>query len=108
MGMSKSPRPTDESNLMQIQRRGQDRGGWSNLLLALAIRRPGVLQPACVFHGDVVALLRLILAVAGRDLSLRDAHYERLYGRWVICLLFVKSKRGIWKKDMENTGMENP
>ena len=80
MGISKSPRPTDESNLMQLQYRGQDRGGWSNSLLALAVRRSGVLQPACVFHGDIVALLRLVLAVAGRNLSLRDAHCERLYG----------------------------
>lgn len=72
---SKSPRPTEESNLrlFSIEYRMEDLAG-RNALLALAIGSAGVLEPAGVLHGDVVAVLGLGDAVAGRDQSLGDTH----------------------------------
>jgi hypothetical protein len=45
-------------------------------LLALAARSVGIVEVAGVLHGDVITLLRLVLAVAGGDQSLGDTHVD--------------------------------
>jgi hypothetical protein len=73
MGTSKSPRPTEESNLDVIRLRSCSRKHRVDSLLALvAVLR----EPASVLHSDVVAVLGVGLAVALLDDLLGDTHVD--------------------------------
>lgn len=73
----KSPRPTELSNLRAEC--GQFSHGWGrdvkdNALLAPLVGCRLVVEVAGVFHGDGVASLGLVGAVAGSDQFFGDAH----------------------------------
>jgi hypothetical protein len=73
MGTSKSPRPTEESNLDEVRMRSCSRPESIDLLLALL----AILgDPTSVLHGDVVAVLGVGRAVALLDDLLGDTHVD--------------------------------
>lgn len=76
-GKVPSPRPTEESNLQKSELQSSHVvAANSYLLQALVVGLAGVLEPASVDHGDVVAGLWLVGAVAlGQDL-LGNTHVD--------------------------------
>jgi hypothetical protein len=71
---TKSPRPTEESNLEgKNVRCDRYEGVGENILRALVIRLRGVLEPAGVLHGDGLALGRAGAAALSDD-GLLDSH----------------------------------